>query len=147
MTQSVTAFVSHEEDWPLVSEARRNRPKSLKQTAPLLNYWQQVWVSRVLGDDYYKRMSCVSVACSKTFTAQWRWVPIIVQNLQPVTGNVNFSIWVNNSLVGWTPHPLPPKKYNSSERIFDLLERFTNSFERLTIVSEQITIRLKNFIC
>ena len=36
----------------------RYRPKSLKQgvTAPLPNALQQMWVSRVLEDDYYKWM-------------------------------------------------------------------------------------------
>ena len=41
------------------SNPSRNRSKSLKQvvTAPLLYTQQQVWVSYILGDDYYKRMS------------------------------------------------------------------------------------------
>ena len=41
------------------SNPRRDRSKSEKQvvTAPLLNAQQTVRVSRVLGDDHYKRMS------------------------------------------------------------------------------------------
>ena len=40
------------------SNSRRDRPKLLKQVvkAPLPNARQQVSVSRVLGDDHYKRM-------------------------------------------------------------------------------------------
>ena len=40
------------------SNPRRDRPKSLKQvvTAPLPNAQHQVWVSRVLRDDHYKRI-------------------------------------------------------------------------------------------
>ena len=30
-------------------------------TTPLTNVWRQVWVSRVLGDDYYKGLTCVIV--------------------------------------------------------------------------------------
>ena len=47
------------------SNPSSDRPRSLKQvvTAPLLNARQQVRVSRVLGDDHYKRMpSVVGVA-------------------------------------------------------------------------------------
>ena len=41
----------------------RDRQKSLEQvvTAPLPNAQQQVWVSRVLGDDHYKGLACVTV--------------------------------------------------------------------------------------
>ena len=41
----------------------RDRPRSLKQvvTAPLPNAWQQVFVLRVLVDDYYKQMPHVTV--------------------------------------------------------------------------------------
>ena len=66
-------------------------PKSKKQlvTAPLLNARQQVWVSRVLGDDHYKRMSRVTVGLARlrTLTARCPWMPSIGQNLQPFTGN------------------------------------------------------------
>ena len=45
-----------------------------------------MWVSRVLGDDHYKRMSCVTlgVARQRTLTAQGPWVPSMGQNLQPL---------------------------------------------------------------
>ena len=41
----------------------RNRPKSFKHVVAALlpNAWQWVWVSRVLGDDYYKQMTPVTV--------------------------------------------------------------------------------------
>ena len=40
-----------------------DRPKLLKQavTALMPSVWQQVRTSRVLGDDYYKRMTGVKV--------------------------------------------------------------------------------------
>ena len=55
------------------SNLRCDRHKSLKQVvnAPLPNARQQV--SRVFGDNHYKRMPCVTVgvARSRTLTAQW----------------------------------------------------------------------------
>ena len=38
-----------------------DRPKLLEQavTGPMPSPWQQVQLSRVLGDDYYKRMTSV----------------------------------------------------------------------------------------
>ena len=57
------------------SNPSRDRPKSLKQavTVPLPNARHEVWVSRVLGDDRYKRMPrvTVGVARERTLTAQW----------------------------------------------------------------------------
>ena len=46
-------------------------------------------MSRVLGDEHYKRMPLVTVgpARQRTLTAQWSWVPSIGQDLQPFTGN------------------------------------------------------------
>ena len=45
------------------SNLGRDRCKSWKQvvTATLLNVQQQVWASRVLGDDHFKRMARVTV--------------------------------------------------------------------------------------
>ena len=52
---------------------------SLKQvlTAPLFKARQQVWVSRVLGDDHYKWMSRVTVGVTRwrIINAQWPSVP------------------------------------------------------------------------
>ena len=52
-------------------------------------------MSRALGDDYYKRMTCVTVdvARLRTLTAQWQRVPSIGQNLQPFTriGDISMS--------------------------------------------------------
>ena len=49
------------------SNPSRYRPKSLKQvaTGPLPNVRQKVCVSWVLGDDYYKRMPCVTVGVAR----------------------------------------------------------------------------------
>ena len=71
-------------------------------TAPLPNARQQVRVSRVLGDDHYKRIPrvTVDVARWRNLIAQWPWVPSIGQHLQPFTGNVDVSIWVKTSRVG-----------------------------------------------
>ena len=55
-------------------------------------------VSRVLGDDHYKRMSrvterkCGTLKNQRTRTAKWP-VPGYGQNLQPFTGNGDVSIW------------------------------------------------------
>ena len=45
----------------------RDRPTSLKQvvTAPLPNPRQQVRVSRVPGDDHFKRMRCVILGVAR----------------------------------------------------------------------------------
>ena len=69
----------------------------------MLNARQQVWVSRVLWDDHYKRMPLVTVGVARwrTFTDQWPWVLNIGQNLQTFTCNGDVSIWVKNSWVGW----------------------------------------------
>ena len=55
-------------------------------TAPLSNARQLVWVSRVLGDDHYKRIPRVTVGVARlrTLTGQRRWMPNIGQNLQPL---------------------------------------------------------------
>ena len=45
-----------------------------------------VYVSRVLKDDHYKRMSRVTVG--RTLTAQWLQVPSIGKNLRPLTVKV-----------------------------------------------------------
>ena len=54
-------FASHAGDWG--SMPGRDRPKSLKQvvTVPLTSARQQVRVSRVLGDNHYKRMPRMTV--------------------------------------------------------------------------------------
>lgn len=78
----------------------RDWTKSWKQvvTAPMLNARQQVWLSRVLGGDLYKRMSRVTVGLTKkNLTAHWSWEPGIVQTLHPVTGNFRYVI---NTRVG-----------------------------------------------
>ena len=65
------AFASHTGDWGSIPSC--DRPKSLKKvvSAPLPSAWQQVRVSRVLGDDHYKRMTRVTacVARLRTLTA------------------------------------------------------------------------------
>ena len=52
------------------------RPRSWKQlvTGPLPNVRQWVWVSRVLGNDHYKRMphAAVGVAPYRTITVQYK---------------------------------------------------------------------------
>ena len=89
------------ERWPRkqkvgCSNPSRNRPKSYRQvvTALLLNARQQVWVSRVLRDDHYKRMPRVTVGVARlrTSTAHWRRVPSTRQNLQPFTSNGDIQI-------------------------------------------------------
>ena len=61
MWRSGGVFASHAGDQGSIPD--RDKFKSLKQvvTAPLLNARQYVCVSRVLGDDYYKRMPRVTV--------------------------------------------------------------------------------------
>ena len=86
----------------------RDRPMSLKQamTAPLPNVTQYVRVSRVLGDDHYKRMprDIVGVSRSRTLTAQWPKVPSIGYHLQPFTGNGDVSKWENFRVGRKTPN-------------------------------------------
>ena len=84
-------------------------------TAPLPTARQQAWVSRVLGDDHYKRMSHVTVGVtrSRTLAAQWQWVPSIGQNLQLFTGNGDVSIWLKNYRVG---RKTPKKKPKCHEK-------------------------------
>ena len=49
-------------------------------------------VSRVLGDDHFKRMSRVTVGVARlTPNVQWPGMPSIGQNLQPTTGNGDVS--------------------------------------------------------
>ena len=54
------AFASHPGDWGSIPG--RDRPKSIKQvvTTPLQSAWQHVHVSRVPGDDHFKRMPRVT---------------------------------------------------------------------------------------
>ena len=72
----------------------RDRPKSFKQvvTVPLSNARQQVWMSRVLGDNLINGYPVL----------QQVWhvkEPLLIsQNLQLFTGNGNVSIEVKNSL-------------------------------------------------
>ena len=60
LAQLVGAFTAHAEG--RCSNPSRDRPKSLKQigTVPLLNSPQPARVSRVVGDDHYKRMYLVA---------------------------------------------------------------------------------------
>ena len=62
---SCRAFASHAGDQRSIPD--RDRPKSIIQavTAALPNARQQVWVSRVLGDDHYKRMPRVIVGVAR----------------------------------------------------------------------------------
>ena len=82
----------------------RDKPKSLNQvvTAPLPNAEQQVRVSRIQGDDRYKRKFPVkeSVARSRTLTAQWPWMPSMGQNVKPFIGNGDVSLCVRKCRVG-----------------------------------------------
>ena len=52
---------------------------------------------------HYKRIRRVTVGVVRwrILTAQWPWMPSVGQNLHPFIGNVNVSIWVKNSRVGW----------------------------------------------
>ena len=81
------------------SSPSRDRPISLKEgvKTPLSNALQLVRVSRVLGDDHYKRMPRVKIGstlknphCSKAKRA----------NSQPFTGKGDVPKWVKNSRVG-----------------------------------------------
>ena len=68
--RSGSAFASQAGDQ--CSIPGRDRPKCIKQVviAPLPNARQQVWVSRVLGDDHYKGLARVKVGIAR-LTAQW----------------------------------------------------------------------------
>ena len=75
----------------------RDKPNSLKQvvTAPLANAREQVWESRIFGNEHYKckpRVT-ISVACQRT-TGQWPRVPSIRQHLQPFIGDGDVSKWL-----------------------------------------------------
>ena len=77
------AFGSHAKDQDSIPG--RDRSKLLKQvvTAQLPNAQQQMWVSRVLGDDHYTGLGrvTVNVARLRTLTSQYPWVPSIGQIL------------------------------------------------------------------
>ena len=60
----------------------------------------------------------VGVACKRTLTAQWPWVPGIGQNLQPFTGNGDVSIWVKNSRVG---RETPNKQFKTNRNSLGLI--------------------------
>ena len=80
------------------SNPSRDIPKSLKQavTAPLPSAGHLVWMSRVLGDDHYKRIPRGTLKNPHCSTG----VPSIGRNLRPFTGNGDFSKWVKNSRLG-----------------------------------------------
>ena len=64
----------------------RDRPKSLKQV--MIAQWQTLGnrcVSRVLGDDQYKRFAHVTVGVARyrILTAQWLWVQVLVKMCSP----------------------------------------------------------------
>ena len=79
-------------------------------TAELLNARQKMWVSRVLGDYHYKRISRVTegVTRKRILTARCPWVPSIGQNLQPFTGNCDVSIW--GKILAWDDKPQTNKQ-------------------------------------
>lgn len=83
--------------------------KSLKpvETIPLPSTRQQMWVSRLLGDVYYKWVSRYTVAMTRqrTLIASWTIVFRIVQNLKPFIGFGDTSIWMNNSRLGEKKNP------------------------------------------
>ena len=87
------ALISHEVDRSSITG--RYRPKSLKQVvkAPLPKSRQQVLVSRVLGDEYYKGFARVTVGLARyrCLTALWQSKLSMGQNLQPFTGNGDVS--------------------------------------------------------
>ena len=64
VAQSIRALISHVEGWVFET---RDKSKSLKQiaTSSHPNARQQVWVSRVLGDDYYKGFARVTVVVAR----------------------------------------------------------------------------------
>ena len=68
MAQSVRAFVLHAEGWVFESQPRQTLVVKTGMTVPLPNARQQVWVSRVLGDDHYKLVSHVTVGVARLRT-------------------------------------------------------------------------------
>ena len=107
--------------WPRMREIRvrsplGDRPKSFKQIikATLPKARQHVWMSRVLGDDHYKRMPRVrrgtqrNSHCSVALSAEykfkiWSLSPVIVTS--PNYGVLwNHSIWLRNHSI-WLNHP------------------------------------------
>ena len=84
--------------------------------------------SRVLGDDHYKLMSCVTVdvARQRTLTAQWPWVPSKGQNLQPFTGLVVVThpcVW---KIVEWDDQPQTNKNQTLSYLLFVRCSTYKN---------------------
>ena len=48
-----------------------------------------------------QRCVTVGVACKKIIIAQWPWMLSIGQNLKPISGKDDVSLWGKNSSVGW----------------------------------------------
>ena len=101
------AFASHTRDPGSIPS--RDMLKSLKQvvTAPLPSARQQMWVSRLLGDDHVKRMIS-QIRCGTLKNPHCPWVPSIGPILKPFTGNGDGPIWVK--ILGGDVTPPPPKK-------------------------------------
>ena len=83
--------------------------KSLKYvvTAPLPNARQQVWVSRVLREEWSR--VTVAVARWRTVTARWSWVPSIGQICSPSSVMVTSpNDW---KILEWDEKPTTNKKF------------------------------------
>ena len=64
----------------------------------LLNVWQLVWVSRVLGDDHYTRTCHVTVGMSRQITLTPQWVPSVGEHLQPFNCNGGLELHMSEKI-------------------------------------------------
>lgn len=96
-----------------------------------------MWVSRVLGNYHYQRMSLVTVgvARERTSNAQWPWEPSIGHNVQPFTDNGTVSIWVNNSPVG--RKTTPKKQINCTDCVYLVYTLYTE-FTRTVLLQNTL---------
>ena len=58
---------------------------------------QQVWMSRVLRDDHYKQIICITVGVARYRTLNAQWPHVLSTGLKPLTSNSDVFIWVKNS--------------------------------------------------
>ena len=96
-----------------------------------------MWVSRVLGNYHYQRMSLVTVgvARERTSNAQWPWEPSIGHNVQPFTDNGTVSIWVNNSPFG--RKTTPKKQINCLDCVYLVYTLYTE-FTRTVLLQNTL---------
>ena len=124
------------------SNTSGDRPRSLKQVviAPMLKFWQQIWVSRILVDDHYTQMHRVTVSS-------------IGQNLQPFTGYCDISIWV--TVIKWDEKHQTNKSISSNSKISTTKNFWTFKIRRQryhyfstvyveNLVNDQQTVRPNN---